>query len=166
MPHLCVTCGTQFPPANNPPPHCPICEDERQFVGLQGQQWITLEQLRRTHRNRLFQEGEGIWGISTRLRNRPTGAACTNEKRKHFWDCVSLTNTCPDSIASLFGVKLTSPQAIRQGNFFVPQLFRITVRVKQDSFHKNSLCRLRCEPATKGSLYFDPWLQPQQIPAF
>jgi hypothetical protein len=90
MTHLCVTCGTQFPPAA--PPHCPICEDERQFVGLQGQQWITLEQLRRTHRNTLFQEGDGIWGISTvpafgigqralLVRTKPGNI---------LWDCVSL----------------------------------------------------------------------------
>ena len=65
MTHLCVTCGTQYPPANQPPEHCPICEDERQFVGLQGQQWITLEKLQQTHRNTFFQEGEGVWGIQT-----------------------------------------------------------------------------------------------------
>lgn len=45
MTHLCVTCGTQFPPSDRPPEHCPICEDERQFVGLEGQQWIPLEKL-------------------------------------------------------------------------------------------------------------------------
>jgi hypothetical protein len=65
MTHLCVTCGTQYPPADNQPEHCPICEDERQYVGLQGQQWITLEKLQQTHRNSLFQEGNGIWGIQT-----------------------------------------------------------------------------------------------------
>ena len=31
-----------------PPGHCPICEDERQYVGPDGQQWTTLDQLRAT----------------------------------------------------------------------------------------------------------------------
>lgn len=54
-----------FLPLTDHPASCPICEDERQFVGLQGQQWITLEKLQRTHRDTLFQEEDGIWGIST-----------------------------------------------------------------------------------------------------
>jgi hypothetical protein len=63
MTHLCVTCGTQFPPADNHLRTVPSARTERQFVGLRGQQWITLEKLQRTHRNTLFQEGDGIWGI-------------------------------------------------------------------------------------------------------
>src|ERR1700726_2692853 len=51
MTYLCVTCGTQFSPADHPPERCPICQDERQFVGLQGQQWTTLEKLQKSHRN-------------------------------------------------------------------------------------------------------------------
>jgi hypothetical protein len=65
MTPICVTCGTQFPPANLPPEHCPICYHERQFVGPLGQQWTTLEDLQRRHRNSLFQEGKGIWGMAT-----------------------------------------------------------------------------------------------------
>src|ERR1700758_3464825 len=42
MTYVCVTCGTQFPPADSAPKHCPICEDERHYIGLQGQRWITL----------------------------------------------------------------------------------------------------------------------------
>src|SRR5574340_221520 len=48
---ICVTCGTQFADSEGPPAHCPICDDERQYVGLQGQQWTTLDELRRDHRN-------------------------------------------------------------------------------------------------------------------
>ena len=46
--YLCVTCGTQYPESANPPEHCPICEDERQYVGPDGQQWTTLDQIRKT----------------------------------------------------------------------------------------------------------------------
>jgi hypothetical protein len=99
MTHLCVTCGTQFAPADNPPPHCPICEDERQFVGLQGQQWITLEKLQQTHRNTLFQEGEGVWGIQT-IPDFAIGQRALlvqAGKENILWDCISFIN--PDTVA-------------------------------------------------------------------
>ncbi len=35
--HVCVTCGVQTRPTAVPPVHCPICEDERQYVGHGGQ---------------------------------------------------------------------------------------------------------------------------------
>lgn len=43
---ICVTCGTQYAETDQPPAHCPICEDERQYVGPNGQQWTTLDDLR------------------------------------------------------------------------------------------------------------------------
>ena len=36
-PYICLTCGTQHAPTA--PPSCPICQDERQYVGLGGQYW-------------------------------------------------------------------------------------------------------------------------------
>lgn len=43
---------------------CPICDDERQYVGWDGQQWTTLGELRAAgHRGRIEQEGPGIFGI-------------------------------------------------------------------------------------------------------
>ena len=65
MTEICVTCGTQFPPSNEIPRSCPICRDERQFIGPQGQEWISLDQLRKTHRNVFFEEGWSLWGIHT-----------------------------------------------------------------------------------------------------
>jgi glyoxylase-like metal-dependent hydrolase (beta-lactamase superfamily II) len=44
--YICVTCGTQYPESAQPPAHCPICEDERQYVNPNGQTWTTLEELR------------------------------------------------------------------------------------------------------------------------
>jgi len=46
---ICITCGTQYPESVQPPAHCPICEDERQYVNPNGQQWTTLEELRPDH---------------------------------------------------------------------------------------------------------------------
>lgn len=38
---LCLQCGVQFAQSEAPPRHCPICEDERQYVRWEGQAWIT-----------------------------------------------------------------------------------------------------------------------------
>src|SRR5438552_9284124 len=62
---ICVTCGTQFGRAKQPPPRCPICQDERQFVNWEGQQWTTLDQLRVSHSNRIEKEGANLVGIGT-----------------------------------------------------------------------------------------------------
>jgi len=43
---ICTTCGTQYAESDNPPDECAICQDERQYVGWNGQQWTTLDQLR------------------------------------------------------------------------------------------------------------------------
>ncbi len=60
---LCITCGTQYAQSDHPPTECAICQDERQYVGAAGQQWTTLEDLRRTHRNTVQWEEPGLIGI-------------------------------------------------------------------------------------------------------
>ncbi|MEU4828693.1 MBL fold metallo-hydrolase [Actinomadura sp. NPDC023710] len=57
---ICVTCGVQYA---GPRPDCPICEDERQYVGWEGQRWTTLEELRAGHHGRVAEEGPGVVGI-------------------------------------------------------------------------------------------------------
>src|ERR1700722_7804263 len=90
--YICVTCGTQFPPAERPPERCPICEDERQFIGLQGQEWITLDDLRTSHRNALYTESPGVWGIGTepKFAIGQRGLLIQNEAGNILWDCISL----------------------------------------------------------------------------
>ncbi len=62
---ICVTCGAQFAASAEPPPRCPICEDERQYVGHEGQRWTTLGELRRDHRNAVRPIAAGLTGIAT-----------------------------------------------------------------------------------------------------
>jgi hypothetical protein len=58
---ICVTCGVQY---GAPRADCPICADERQYVGWDGQQWTTLAQLRGGgRRGRIAEEGPGVIGI-------------------------------------------------------------------------------------------------------
>jgi hypothetical protein len=90
--YICVTCGTQVAETKSPPNHCPVCEDERQYVNWAGQQWTTLEELRTKHSNRIEEEGENLFGIGTEpsfaigqralLVQSPGGNL--------LWDCVTL----------------------------------------------------------------------------
>jgi glyoxylase-like metal-dependent hydrolase (beta-lactamase superfamily II) len=91
---ICVTCGTQFAESAREPDRCPVCEDERQYVGRGGQQWTTLDALRATHRNRVEPEAEGLFGIGTEpgfaigqralLVRSPGGNL--------LWDCITLVD--------------------------------------------------------------------------
>jgi hypothetical protein len=91
--YVCATCGTQFAPSAGPPERCDICEDGRQYVGWSGQQWLTLEELRRDHHNEI-RDDLGLTGIGTTpsfaigqralLVRSPLGNL--------LWDCVTLVD--------------------------------------------------------------------------
>jgi glyoxylase-like metal-dependent hydrolase (beta-lactamase superfamily II) len=63
--YICETCGTQYPASYRPPEHCPICDDDRQYVGWQGQKWTTLGALQSNHTNNLKLEEPSLTGIGT-----------------------------------------------------------------------------------------------------
>lgn len=90
-PYICATCGTQFPDSDAPPPACPICEDARQWVPPDGQQWTTMEELAREHRNVVRADGE-LTGIGTEpsfaIGQRALLVPCG--ERAMLWDCVTL----------------------------------------------------------------------------
>jgi hypothetical protein len=68
---ICETCGVQFAPVpehpDAPPDRCPICEDDRQYVGPRGQRWTTTENLLvGGRRNHLTEVEPGLITINTR----------------------------------------------------------------------------------------------------
>ncbi len=93
-PYICMTCGTQYPASDSAPQHCPICEDERQYINQQGQQWTTLDTLRTDHYNVVKEEEPGLTGIGTEpkfaigqralLVQSPAGNV--------LWDCISFVD--------------------------------------------------------------------------
>ena len=64
---ICHTCGIQFGGSERPPEACPICEDARQWVPVDGQRWTTMAELAADHRNEL-RDDEGLTGIGTEPR--------------------------------------------------------------------------------------------------
>ncbi|HQZ11398.1 MAG TPA: MBL fold metallo-hydrolase [Devosia sp.] len=61
--YICATCGQAYTPSDDPPAHCRICEDERQYVRAGGQAWTTLVELQKTHRNEIRTLEPGLTGI-------------------------------------------------------------------------------------------------------
>lgn len=54
-------CGTQFAESQSPPAAFPICSDDRQFIGWDGQEWIPSAALGLSHHLVLREESEN-WG--------------------------------------------------------------------------------------------------------
>ncbi len=102
---ICVTCGVQHAETENPPQACSICQDDRQFVGLDGQKWTTLEELRASHRNRIEQEEPGLHSIHTE----PSFAIgqraflVQTAKGNLLWDCVTLLDDATISTVNELG---------------------------------------------------------------
>jgi len=93
-----VTCGVEQAASSSesssqPPARCPICEDERQYIGWDGQRWTRLADLRAEgRRNRFSEEGPGLCGIGTE----PSFAigqrallVPTADGGNVLWDCIS-----------------------------------------------------------------------------
>jgi glyoxylase-like metal-dependent hydrolase (beta-lactamase superfamily II) len=60
---LCCACGTQYPPSDEPPAACPICEDPRQYVPHdEGQRWVAWESFLDEH-SPVVRDDHGILGI-------------------------------------------------------------------------------------------------------
>ncbi|MCB9992450.1 MAG: MBL fold metallo-hydrolase [Hyphomicrobiaceae bacterium] len=60
---FCKTCATEYPAGATPPEACPICEDERQWVPADGQQWVAGDELARNHANDIRELEPGLFGI-------------------------------------------------------------------------------------------------------
>jgi len=89
--YICITCGTQYPASTAAPPHCPICEDDRQYVNQNGQQWTTLAELGRKHTNEFMLIDPGV----TAIRTAPDFAIAQQAQLIQtsagnlLWDCIS-----------------------------------------------------------------------------
>jgi hypothetical protein len=91
---ICVTCGVQFPVPVESASRCPVCEDFRQFIGLDGQQWTTLEELQRGHSNRWEELPGGLVSIHTEPKF-AIGQRCLLVRGQNgnlLWDAVSLVD--------------------------------------------------------------------------
>lgn len=89
--YICVTCGAHYPASDAPPEHCPICEDDRQFVNHDGQQWTTLARMHGTYRNALTELEPGLIAIRTepRFAIGERALLVRTPSGNLLWDCIS-----------------------------------------------------------------------------
>jgi glyoxylase-like metal-dependent hydrolase (beta-lactamase superfamily II) len=113
--YICMTCGTQFAASAEAPAHCPICDDERQYIGPNGQQWTTLGELQRGHHNIIRELEAGLTGIGSHpdfaigqralLVQTPQGNV--------LWDCISLldapTRAVVESLGGIAAIAISHP---------------------------------------------------------
>jgi hypothetical protein len=75
---ICVTCRVQYPA---PREDCPICLDERQYVGWDGQRWTGLGELAAAgHRGWIKEEGPGVLGVGAR-ETRPSSFSLSTHRQ-------------------------------------------------------------------------------------
>jgi hypothetical protein len=113
---ICRTCGVQYGQERE---DCPICSDERQYVGWDGQQWTSLAQLRADgHRVRIEREGPGVHGLGAEpsfavgqralLIQSPTGNV--------LWDCFGYLDD--DTAAEIQALGGVSAIAVSHPHFY------------------------------------------------
>ena len=108
---ICTTCGAQYPPADAPPSACPICQDERQYIGALGQGWTTVALLGRNHFCNFRQMEPGLMGIGlvpqfaigqrALLLRHPAGNV--------LWDCIPfIDDAAIEIVRALGGVRVVA----------------------------------------------------------
>ncbi len=112
---VCVTCGIQYKETDGPPEHCPVCEDERQYVGWDGQRWTTLEQMQGKFKNTVKEEEAGLFSFHTqpKIGIGQRAFLVRTPKGNLLWDCVPLlddaTVATVKSLGGLAGVAVSHP---------------------------------------------------------
>jgi glyoxylase-like metal-dependent hydrolase (beta-lactamase superfamily II) len=103
----CEQCGAQFPESAVPPPACPVCEDDRQYVNWKGQKWLAREEMAERYKL-VWRDDLGLPGIAVepdfaigqRALLVPTADGYV------MWDCIPLvTSQAIDYVRSLGGLK-------------------------------------------------------------
>ena len=116
--YICKTCGVQHTKGQSPPERCLLCDDERQYIGWEGQQWTTLNQMEAAgHQNRIraVANEPGLWSVDTRPRFAIGQRALLVQTAggNFLWDCVSYideqTRKRLRDLGGLHGISVSHP---------------------------------------------------------
>ncbi|PKR87368.1 MBL fold metallo-hydrolase [Pleomorphomonas diazotrophica] len=103
---VCVTCGTQYPGVEHRD-DCPVCRDERQFVGWDGQRWTTSAEVAASHEIRF----EDVAGVTTlwlvpRFAIGQRAFLIPQADGLVMWECLpTVTDAAVERIAGMGGVQ-------------------------------------------------------------
>ena len=116
--YLCTTCAVQYPPSATPPAHCPICEDERQYVGPDGPGWTTPDEVRRTRTADWRNLEPGLFGLGAvpQLGIGQRALVVAQRDGGVMWDCIPLVSDA--AVANLNAVGGLRAIAISHPHFF------------------------------------------------
>lgn len=113
--YLCTTCGTQYEKTEAPPEECLICEDERQYVNWQGQQWTTMEEMQTSYSNTLRQLEPNLYGISIDppFAIRQRALLVRSSEGNLLWDCLPMLDDATlgfiEKLGGLRAIALSHP---------------------------------------------------------
>ncbi|OAA29519.1 hypothetical protein UG55_100124 [Frankia sp. EI5c] len=113
---ICATCGVQY---GAPRADCPVCEDERQYVGWDGQRWTSLKTLySEGFHGRLEPEGPGVYGIGSepKISIGQRALLVTTPAGNILWDCVPFLDD--DLIAQVKALGGISAIAVSHPHFY------------------------------------------------
>lgn len=113
---VCRTCAVQYGAARA---DCPICLDERQYVGWEGQQWTSLAQLRAEgYRGRLEEEGPGVIGVGVtpEVGIGQRALLVRTPQGNILWDCVGYLDD--ELAAQIQGLGGISAIAVSHPHFY------------------------------------------------
>jgi glyoxylase-like metal-dependent hydrolase (beta-lactamase superfamily II) len=105
--YLCATCGVQYAESQQPPEHCIICEDERQYIGANGQQWTTLQDVQHGHHNTFTNLLPNLTSVVTepKFAIGQRAHVVQTPKGNVLWDCISLIDDATvEKIQSMGGL--------------------------------------------------------------
>jgi hypothetical protein len=116
--YICKTCGTQYTESDSPPAHCLICEDARQYIGWSGQQWTTLQELRKNYKNQIKEEEPNMLGIGDvpGFAIGQRALLIQNPSGNILWDCLSIIDE--ETIASVKNLGGISAIAISHPHYY------------------------------------------------
>lgn len=98
---ICATCCVEYPDSAQPPAHCPICEDERQFIGAEGQAWTSMAEIGSAHHTDWRELEPGLVGIGV-TPSIGIGQRALLVKTPYgnvLWDCTPLIE--PETVARI-----------------------------------------------------------------
>lgn len=87
----CVTCGTEYP-QGYAPEICSICNEERQYVPLDGQKWTVHKKLSDTHKTAIKKVKTGLYELYLRPKFAIGQRAflVLSKNGNVLWDCIPL----------------------------------------------------------------------------
>ncbi|WP_299820235.1 MBL fold metallo-hydrolase [uncultured Pontibacter sp.] len=106
--NICATCGTRYATAKTATDTCPICTDERQYVGDGGQTWLSYNSLAKEHSIKITKLQENLYElkITPDFAIGQKALLVLSKNGNVLWDCIPyLDEQTITYIKALGGIK-------------------------------------------------------------